>query len=407
MASDAATPLARARLDLLKVQDMRGKSLLDVGTGEGDLCLEALRRGADRAVGIDIDREVVQRARARAASLGVPAEFRCVDLDEWCPDETFDYVVCGRALTRVRDPFRLLDRLIDLSNKRLVLEAAGIDGQAERQLRLRWWHRFLLRGLHNVPIVFVNRQPVRQARQRFFLSSSAVLCLLKEHRSVFHRVDLIPSGGENRYLVVADRRRIGRLIVIAGPTSAGKSTLIASLSEGKAPAIADRLGIVGQVNWEPLNAHEIAIDTRAELPTMVMHYDFLSRLQGDHASRHRAFLDVARCARDLVVLTLWTEPQRLYEQFEQSEIRGYITHRGVEPTNPKTLRLQREYRDPRKIIEYYAGWFRFVSTMPGDHFVVSQFPQPRFISIEEWYNQHGVPAASRQPSQPVRSGPPR
>jgi hypothetical protein len=219
-------------------------------------------------------------------------------------------------------------------------------------------------------------------------------------------VDLIPSASENQHLVVAERRRIGRLIVIAGPTSSGKSTLIAALREGKAPAIAERLGITGQSDWESLNAHEIASDTRAELSTIVMHYDFLARLQRKvQASKHRTFLDVARCARELVVLTLWTEPQRLQQQFEQSEIHGYVSHRGAEPTNPKTLRLKRDYQDPRTVVDYYVRWLEFVSTLPGDHLVLSQLSQPQFFSIEQWLDQHGGSTARCHTSPLVRNGP--
>jgi SAM-dependent methyltransferase len=406
MGPDPARSLARKEFDRVFAADMRGKSVLDVGTGEGAVCLEALRRGADRVVGVDIDDEALRRARARATSMGMAADFRCEDLDRWCPDDTFDYVVCGGALTRVRDPFSLLDRLIDLSNERLVLDIAGIAQQAAKELRLRWWHRLLLRGLRDVPLVFVNRLPLRQARQRYFLSSSAVLCLLREHRSAFYQVDLIPSARENRHLVVAEKRRIGRLIVIAGPTSSGKSTLIAALREGKAHAIADRLVITGQSDWESLNAHEIASDTRAELSTIVMHYDFLARLQRKvQASKHRTFLDVARCARELVVLTLWTEPQRLQQQFEQGEIHGYVSHRGAEPTNPKTLRLQRDYQDPRTVVDYYVRWLEFVSTLPGDHLVLSQLSQPQFFSIEQWLDQHGGSTARCHTSPLVRNGP--
>jgi hypothetical protein len=404
MGSDSAALPAAHDFDRVFSADMRGKSVLTVATAEGAWCVEALRRGAVRAVGVEIDEGARQAAAARAVSNGVPAEFSCVDLDRWCPDEAFDYVVCGSPVSRVRDPFLLLDRLVDASRERLALDLDGA-AQLERELRLRWWHKWLLRGLQDVPLVFVNRQPLRQARQPYYLSAPALLCLLREHRAVFHSVALHRVPGAQRQLVVADRRRIARLIVIAGPTSSGKSTLIARLREGQAPAIEERLGLAGHPDWESAHVHDIASDTREELPTVVMHYDFLARLlRNDEAFRHRAFVDVARCARELVVVTLWTDPRHLREQFEQSEIRGYVNSRGVEPTNPKTLQLARDYQDPQAIIEYYASWFRFVSTMPGDHLVLTQALQPEFLSLDQWRSRHGAWAELSRTASGVRNG---
>jgi SAM-dependent methyltransferase len=406
MGLDSVRSAAEQELDHVFATDMRGKSVLDVGTGEGALCLEALRRGAARALGVDIDDTLIGRARTMAESMGLPAEFRLANIDEYCPKETFDYVLCRGALTRVRNPFLLLERLIDLTNERLILEIADPRRRGQKELKLRWWHRLILRGVRDVPLVFVNRRPGRRDRQRFFLTVSAVKCLLREHRSVFWNLDIVPSVSPGRYLLVAHKRRIDRLIVIAGPTSSGKSTLIAALANGKAPEIAARLGLHDQFDCEPLGLHDMPSDTRPKLATVLMHHDFLGRLRPyDQTSHRRALLDVIACTRDLTVLTLWTEPKRLQEQFEESEFRTYVSRRGVEPTNPKTLRLRRDYQDPQKIVDYYASWLRFVSTLPGDHLVLSQFPQPQFSSVDEWLSRHGGSRPASPASHPARNAP--
>jgi hypothetical protein len=406
MASEPHRSLSRSPLDLLQAQDLRGKSVLNVGIGEGDLCLEALARGAERVAGLDIDKAALDRAASKARLQGRPVEFRQVNFDEDWSIETFDYVFCESVLGRVRNPLLLIDRLIDVAAERLVLEVPELGRRAHRALKLRWWHRLCLRGLRGIPFVLVHPRPIRRDGQPVMLTTGAAQALLREHRSVFSRVEVIPSAGSGRSFVMARRRRIDRLVVVAGPTSSGKSTLIAALAEGGAGEIAARLGIAPETTWEPSGLYEIISDTRPQLPTMVMHYDFLGRLRdADHTAQRRALLDVIGCCRDVAIVTLWTDPTRLYEQFEQSELRGYVNSRGAQPTNPKTLRLLRDYQDPRKIVEYYLRWFEFVSALPGEHLVLSQVPQPQLSSVDEWLSRHGGSRPAGQVSHPVRNAP--
>lgn len=59
-----------------------GDVLYDLGSGDGRIAIEAARRAGVRAVGIDIDPELVQRARERALSEGLAGrvQFRQEDL---------------------------------------------------------------------------------------------------------------------------------------------------------------------------------------------------------------------------------------------------------------------------------------------------------------------------------------
>ena len=59
---------------LLSLVDLDGASFLDLYAGSGALGLEALSRGAARAVLVDSDERAVAALRANSASLGLPAE---------------------------------------------------------------------------------------------------------------------------------------------------------------------------------------------------------------------------------------------------------------------------------------------------------------------------------------------
>jgi SAM-dependent methyltransferase len=87
--------------------DLRGKSVLDVGCGLGELCLEAARRGARRVVGVDVGRPGIEYARW---SLGQRAQRPPVELRAYGGDpdelagERFDVVLSKDSFERYKLP---------------------------------------------------------------------------------------------------------------------------------------------------------------------------------------------------------------------------------------------------------------------------------------------------------------
>ena len=57
-------------------QDLRGKSVLDIGCNAGFYSMEMKRRGADRVLGIDFDAGYLEQARVAADVNGLDIEFR-------------------------------------------------------------------------------------------------------------------------------------------------------------------------------------------------------------------------------------------------------------------------------------------------------------------------------------------
>jgi len=375
--------------DLVFPPDMAGKTVLDIGTREGLFCFEAMKRGARRAVGFEISAEFVERARKLSEILELPAEFLQVDAETYRTEETFDDVLALNVLHHVRNPFLLLEKLIEMTDERLILEVAGVGQHEQKKLKLSWWRRLLFRGLRGLPIVYVNPNSLRRNRQRFYLSVDAVRCLLSEHRRIFSKIEVIRSPFKDRHILIAHKRRIDHLVVISGPTSAGKTTLIDSLSSGKEPEVADRLGIKSINEWETLDIYSIAQDSRTHLPRVIMHHDFLTRLKwnAEH-SQMTEFLDIVSCAKQVTFLTLWTEPQQLRKQFEENEIREYTRQRGTPPKSKKTLRLQKDYEDPQKIIDYYRAWFAFSASLSENHIVHSQSSSERFRTLDSWLQEY-------------------
>jgi SAM-dependent methyltransferase len=66
-----AAPITRHLLEALETHGLRGKTVLDLGCGTGDLALATLARGAASADGIDLGPGAIEEARSLAAERGL------------------------------------------------------------------------------------------------------------------------------------------------------------------------------------------------------------------------------------------------------------------------------------------------------------------------------------------------
>ncbi len=86
--------------------------MLDVGCNAGFYSIEMKRRGADRVVGIDSDREYLAQARFAAEINGVDIDFRLLSVYDIAElGEKFDLVLFLGVLYHLRHPLLALDLL--------------------------------------------------------------------------------------------------------------------------------------------------------------------------------------------------------------------------------------------------------------------------------------------------------
>jgi SAM-dependent methyltransferase len=112
----AITEQLQRRLILTLLGDIRGRNVLDVGCGDGDLALELWRRGAT-VTGIDASPEMVEAARARAKREGADILF-----------------MVGEAATIPFDPQRF-NIVVAVTILCFVDNAAPVFGEIARVLR--------------------------------------------------------------------------------------------------------------------------------------------------------------------------------------------------------------------------------------------------------------------------------
>lgn len=91
-------------------QDMRGKTVLDIGCNGGFFSLEMKRRGADRVLGLDFDEDYLAQARFAAEVEGLDIEFRKLSVyDVGSLGERFDIVFFIGVFYHLRHPLLALD----------------------------------------------------------------------------------------------------------------------------------------------------------------------------------------------------------------------------------------------------------------------------------------------------------
>jgi tRNA (mo5U34)-methyltransferase len=118
--------------------DLRGKTVLDVGCNAGFYSIEMARRGASRVVGIDTDETYLAQARFAADVTGAPIELRKMSVYQVAElRERFDLVLFMGVLYHLRHPLLALDLLHEhVVGDRLVfqslLRGSGEAGPVDR-----------------------------------------------------------------------------------------------------------------------------------------------------------------------------------------------------------------------------------------------------------------------------------
>jgi len=413
-------------------EDLTGKTILNVGCNLGYLCFEALNRGAKRAVGVDINSDRIRQARLLADRLGPHAQFYTMDIEKELPNEVFDIVICLNLLHRLKNPFYVLDQLISATREKLLLELDGPESHTAAKylkvLGIPWWQR---RGLEKLPVIVVGRNGTssRYLESKFFVSRQAMGNLLLNHRRYFAQVDMIESEFRGRYIVIANRLRINRLIVVAGPGASGKSTFINRLKRGDIPAITNQLVLGDVSSWKFASSNRFPHMDGAYIDKLILHYDFQRPWRRDARIHERdEALHLLKAANEITFITAWAEPEQLRRRVEAriiqlSRKKRYIDWKKLKSLVLRTdrshfsklsfkrsknlikevfgggpnshaldvhLKVQRQldrlYKGPSSVLDQYQRWFEFCASYnPKAQWIVDTTQvSPKVYPVSEW-----------------------
>ncbi len=356
-------------------RDVAGKSVLDVGSYLGYFCQEALRRGATSAHGLEVDPEKVRQSHALAEMNGLAPVFTAADIESFELERAYDVVLCLNVMHHLFDPVGALLRLARAARHKLVLEFASINPRDGRKLGLGFVTRRLIARL---PVVYVApgvaSAEQRTNAQKYFFTPEAVQNILRHHMKLFSNVQLVPSSFKQRFIVIATRRRIRKLLVVSGPTAAGKTTFLARLRAGTLPAETRAALPRDCEKWPQIDAAGLArAEARAldgspidvpELDGLVLEYDILRPLESaTHTFDRDQAMDLLDCAEEIHVASLRPEPQQLLRQYEASEDAAKHAGRKRRPLQQwHREMLLAHYRAPDFEASWHARWQSYLAS---------------------------------------------
>jgi hypothetical protein len=215
---------SRLKLERLRLPDLSGKRVLDMGCSEGYFCHQAIVLGARSVVGIDYDEPSLAEARARYGT--EPIEFRH---QSWSalPEGPFDVVIWSSAMHYELDPKEVASR---------VAGALATDGVFVLECGVI---RFPGKEMVLVPRYGDSRwYPTTDYLMQEILAPFVARCVSQPELT---EGDLVPRA------VYHCTKRRPSVMIVRGASRAGKSVLAMSLADAsKTLGLDDLVSRIGQ-----------------------------------------------------------------------------------------------------------------------------------------------------------------
>jgi hypothetical protein len=211
---------------------------------------------------------------------------------------------------------------------------------------------------------------------------------------------------------------VDHLLLVAGPSCSGKSTLIQQLCAGELPRIAAQLRLGDPAVWSCVLPRDLEALERETLQRMILHYDFLRPWTdgGTPAYEEDEVLRLAGAAAEVTLVTLWVPPdvlsRRMAERrsaFVSALLRGRpwdsealrTSGRIVRPSldGRRSLRKAfavvrelrrlgtkvRSYRRAGELEAVYEAWIDFWRLRLAEHWILDGASDPpELLPLAEW-----------------------
>jgi hypothetical protein len=117
-------------------------------------------------------------------------------------------------------------------------------------------------------------------------------------------------------------RSIEYMVIVAGPTACGKTTLLQAISAGRLPEIAKRAGIENPREWKLMESLRFRRSTDLVSKNLVLQLDLIwaPYTFDDEPPGERTVAQLFDGVREVFFITVWTPPVRLERQFLASRL---------------------------------------------------------------------------------------
>jgi energy-coupling factor transporter ATP-binding protein EcfA2 len=160
---------------------------------------------------------------------------------------------------------------------------------------------------------------------------------------------------------------IQNLILIAGPTSCGKSTLLRKLEANLLPRVASQLAFDQEMTWQHIKLTHWNLSKTPLSERVWGEYTLTRPWLKRNASGYGQdpSLKILEIAQHTRIITIWCEPAVLAQRFDQRQ-RGRILN-SLRSGNFKSAvstwevwrRVRKLYKQPADLIEHYETWFKY------------------------------------------------
>jgi tRNA (mo5U34)-methyltransferase len=186
-------------------EDLSGKTVLDVGCNAGFYAIESKRRGAERVLGVDAQKNLIRQANFVRDVLGLDIDYQRLTVYDLDPHKMgqFDVTLALGLVYHLKHLVLALERLFLVTRELLILETAIYPPEltppsASYQV-----------GDHTAPIyplAYVGNPPeAKEAIYNWFLPSVPALIALLENVG-FDSVESVPPSQGDRAILVCRKK---------------------------------------------------------------------------------------------------------------------------------------------------------------------------------------------------------
>lgn len=196
--------------------EVNQKKIMDIGCYYGLYSHEAVRRGAQRALGVEINSDRYQAAKKLAELMDDNVDIVNGDIMEIDFDDQFDIVLFLSVLHHVLDPIAVMKRLSELSSEFVIVEFCSITHRLNRKkekdllpknrierlfAKIKNWQRtFSLKKLNDSMGIIItgglNVEDPRGYDWTFFFNEKAFHDMFVTQNKFFSSIEFMPSPGK-------------------------------------------------------------------------------------------------------------------------------------------------------------------------------------------------------------------
>jgi 2-polyprenyl-3-methyl-5-hydroxy-6-metoxy-1,4-benzoquinol methylase len=182
-----------ATVELTLPNDLRGCSVLDIGSALGLFAFQAEKRGAVRVVGLEPRESRFHASVILKEILGSSVEFRLQNIMDFSVREQFDRVLLLNVIHHLKDPIGVLLKCAELTRGELVIEFPQLDDPLFGGLL-----KENLEHLNTLPLIGVSSRAVDQT---YIFTAPALEKILLDHHKAFQRCEIATSPMPHRVIM--------------------------------------------------------------------------------------------------------------------------------------------------------------------------------------------------------------